>query len=295
MGTTTNPTDELRCTEQDGPEDFMALNEAVLYENEAANTMTLGWMNRYRLGKPVEQGALFLTIQRGEQPVGYAVQTRAKSGLLVSNMDDAAVDVLVNHLTAGMEPMACVFGPHTVAAQLSTRWTEKHDVQARREMRQGVYRLRTVKPPDRANGRMQQANETMRERITAWEERFIREVFRSEAQVEMNLQNMRQRTIEAERVYFWHDETGTPVCMAAKTRESRNIGYISLVYTPPEHRGKGYASRLCALLSQDILDSGKSFCMLNTDLDNPTSNALYQRIGYEQIGEWAAYGFDADE
>jgi len=55
------------------------------------------------------------------------------------------------------------------------------------------------------------------------------------------------------------------------------------VYTPPELRGRGYASALVAELSQRMLDSGMSFCVLYTDLGNSTSNAIYQRIGYNAI------------
>jgi predicted GNAT family acetyltransferase len=63
------------------------------------------------------------------------------------------------------------------------------------------------------------------------------------------------------------------------------------VYTPPEWRGKGYASACVAALSQLCLDSGYQFCMLYTDLANPTSNSIYQKIGYQPIGESREYRF----
>jgi hypothetical protein len=64
---------------------------------------------------------------------------------------------------------------------------------------------------------------------------------------------------------------------------------ISLVYTPPEFRGKGYASALVAALSQAMLDSGKGFCYLFTDQSNPVSNRIYQRIGYVPVCDFAEY------
>jgi predicted GNAT family acetyltransferase len=66
---------------------------------------------------------------------------------------------------------------------------------------------------------------------------------------------------------------------------------IGPVYTLPEHRGRGYASALVAAQSQWLLDSGRRFCFLYTDLANPTSNSVYRRIGYRQIGESAEYSF----
>ena len=58
---------------------------------------------------------------------------------------------------------------------------------------------------------------------------------------------------------------------------------IGPVYTPPERRSRGYASSLTAAASQDQLDRGREFVFLFTDLGNPTSNKIYQAIGYEPV------------
>ena len=63
------------------------------------------------------------------------------------------------------------------------------------------------------------------------------------------------------------------------------------MYTPPQHRGNGYASALVAAQSQWLLDNGYEFCFLYTDLANPTSNAIYERIGYSQVAEAGMYSF----
>ena len=72
--------------------------------------------------------------------------------------------------------------------------------------------------------------------------------------------------------------------MAAITRETPGSANISWVYTPEGRRGRGYASAIVAQLSQQTLDRGKSFCTLYTDMANPTSNKIYQAIGYRRIG-----------
>ena len=64
---------------------------------------------------------------------------------------------------------------------------------------------------------------------------------------------------------------------------------VSGVYTPRSERGHGYASALVAALSQAILDSGLAFCTLNTDLLNPTSNKIYQKIGYYPVCDLTVY------
>ena len=87
--------------------------------------------------------------------------------------------------------------------------------------------------------------------------------------------------IERQDLRIWQDER--PVSMAVAQGETPNACRVGYVYTPPEARGRGYASALVAELSQRMLDSGLSFCVLYADLSNPTSNAIYQRIGYEAI------------
>jgi hypothetical protein len=60
---------------------------------------------------------------------------------------------------------------------------------------------------------------------------------------------------------------------------------VGPVYTPPAERRRGYAGALVAALSQRLLDEGREFCFLFTDLANPTSNHVYQEIGYEPVCE----------
>jgi hypothetical protein len=67
---------------------------------------------------------------------------------------------------------------------------------------------------------------------------------------------------------------------------------VGPVYTPPERRGRGYATSLVAQISQQLLASGRQFCTLFTDLANPTSNSIYQKIGYRPVGDYTVYRFE---
>lgn len=82
---------------------------------------------------------------------------------------------------------------------------------------------------------------------------------------------------------------GVAVSMAAVTRETRHAN--AMVYTPKRLRGNGYATALTAQLSQRELERGKQFLTLYTDLSNPTSNSIYQKIGYERIGDSRLWSF----
>jgi predicted GNAT family acetyltransferase len=86
---------------------------------------------------------------------------------------------------------------------------------------------------------------------------------------------------------------GRPVAMAAVTRQVAGMARIGPVYTPPEFRGHGYASVVTAELSRRALDAGAVEVLLYTDLDNPVSNSIYQRIGYRGVEDRVVLAFSA--
>ena len=81
--------------------------------------------------------------------------------------------------------------------------------------------------------------------------------------------------------------------MSGYGSETPNGIRIGPVYTPPDLRGRGYATSLVAAQTGWLLGAGRTFAFLYTDLDNPTSNALYRRIGYRMVAEAADVRFDA--
>ena len=88
--------------------------------------------------------------------------------------------------------------------------------------------------------------------------------------------------IAAKKLYVL-ENNGVPVSMAGYTREMQTAIGVAFVYTPPYERRKGYASSIATHLSQRALDKGFTKCVLYTDLANPTSNSIYQKIGYVPI------------
>jgi uncharacterized protein len=90
----------------------------------------------------------------------------------------------------------------------------------------------------------------------------------------------------------WEDD-GEPVSLAGYGGRTPNGMRVGPVYTPADRRGRGYATTLVAELSQMLFDAGRRFCFLYTDLANPTSNAIYERIGYARVCESAQLAFVA--
>jgi hypothetical protein len=119
--------------------------------------------------------------------------------------------------------------------------------------------------------------------------------FEAEALDEDNERHLERanRVISRGDIFFW-EAPGEVVSMAMKTRPLKNSITVSGVYTPPAHRRQGYASALVAKLSQHLLDMGYEFINLFTDLDNPTSNAIYQKIGYHPVVDFRMIRFRED-
>jgi predicted GNAT family acetyltransferase len=92
-------------------------------------------------------------------------------------------------------------------------------------------------------------------------------------------------------VLLWEHD-GEIVSFAGWGGPTPNGARVGPVYTPPELRGRGYATAATAELSRRLLASGRRFCFLYTDLANPTSNAIYERIGYRRVCESAEIVFN---
>lgn len=139
--------------------------------------------------------------------------------------------------------------------------------------------------PDYNGGEIMVATSEHQNIVSKFTLGFIADSFPNEKDPVKRAKEMASRHIQNGTIFLWKNSRGEIVSMAAKNRESKNGATISLVYTPKDLRGNGYASRTVAMLPQKLLDEGKIKCNLFTDLTNPISNSIYQKIGFKFIGE----------
>jgi predicted GNAT family acetyltransferase len=123
--------------------------------------------------------------------------------------------------------------------------------------------------------------------LIQWAHNFGKDI--GEPQTKQEASEAVERSMREKRLYVWDDKGLRSIATwnAPTTHGVR----ITLVYTPPEFRGKGYASACVAALSHAMLNSGRKICYLFTDLSNPVSNHVYQRIGYVSVRDFAEYRF----
>jgi hypothetical protein len=144
-------------------------------------------------------------------------------------------------------------------------------------MKQRLYRIDRVVPPHGVQGGLRAARREDLDLAAVWGEGFARD-----AGVPFATRETVARWIEEESLHIW-DVDGVPVSIAVAQGRTPNGVRVGYVYTPPRHRRHGFASGCVAALSQKLLDEGANFCVLYTDLSNVSSNALYQRVGYEPL------------
>ncbi len=156
--------------------------------------------------------------------------------------------------------------------------------------RQRLYRLAELAWPDPApDGAPRVALDAAAPLLVGWYAAFAREV--GELTTDDHATAVRAK-LGYGGISVWQ-AGGRPVSMAAATRQVAGMVRIGPVYTPPELRGRGYASAVTAALSKRAREAGAAEVLLYTDLDNPVSNSIYQRIGYRGVEDRVVLAFSS--
>lgn len=152
---------------------------------------------------------------------------------------------------------------------------------------QRIYEVGLVTPPVGVEGRMRVATEDDVELLTEWIEGFTRD---TGDHPDTDARTRALAIVAAGRYWIWETPHGEPVSSALTAPPALGVVRVGGVYTPPARRGHGFAAAVVAALSSGILAGGER-AILYTQLQNPTSNRVYQRIGYEAVAEVVRYSF----
>jgi hypothetical protein len=181
-----------------------------------------------------------------------------------------------------------IVGPSDVAGTFSSKWTQVTGQKPVEYMDQIIYMLKKVALPPPVEGALRFAKPEEAALIAEWVSAFTKDTMPKAEQVSSReALKKSEEMIKAGRVVVWAVD-GVPVAQAGISGTS-SAARISMVYTPPEQRGHGYASAVVAHLSQMLLDQGKKMCCLYADARNPVSNSIYRKIGYEFVGRSSLY------
>ncbi|MFI1716358.1 GNAT family N-acetyltransferase [Streptomyces litmocidini] len=156
-------------------------------------------------------------------------------------------------------------------------------------VRMRLFRLGEPVPPDPAPaGTARLATGADVPLVAAWTGEYARAVGEEPAEDYTGFVTER---ISEGRLWLWEGPDGRPVSMAAVSRTTEGQVRVHLVHTPPAERGRGYAAGVTEAVGRAALDAGAAQVLLFTDLANPTSNALYQRLGYRPVTDHLRVAF----
>lgn len=282
----------MQTTRYSDPAVFLRKAGRLLSTAEARHNLMFGIAGTLLRRPDVYQSfSLWLTEHAGTSVAAATITP--PYNLVVADATDEALADLARAVAAGGDRIPGVTANVPTVDRFVQLWSDLTGASAELKMAQGVFALGDVTSIANPPGRARPANPTDRLQLIEWMEAFQREALPHHAvvleQVERAV-DIRLTGRPDSDLWVW-ERDATVVSMAGYGSPTPNGIRVGPVYTPPELRGLGYASGLVSELSRWLLHSGRSFCFLYTDLDNPSSNSIYRRIGYQQVAESADYEF----
>ncbi len=270
---------------------FLERVQPFLLTREAEHCLILGILDGLRAGEQWGSAPPLMAMveERGEV-TAVVLMTPPQHNLILSWMaDDSTIDAIAHELHATGVAVPGVNGSAEVARTFALKWSELSGRTYRVQMAQRIYQLGRVRNAVRAAGRIREPDESDDALMRKWRAAFSVEAERMDP-VKAE-KNAALPLPPSRHLVLWEADGGFAVSMAGFAGRTPNGIRVAWVYTPPENRGKGFAGACVAALSQKLLDDGRKLCFLYTDLANPTSNHIYQAIGYEAVTDATVYSF----
>jgi predicted GNAT family acetyltransferase len=273
--------------------EFFARAAPFLERREAEHNLILGLRGRLERDPHTfgEEDPYFAVAESEGAIVAVAFRTPPHSFGLSCLQDEAAVDAFVDDVRG--TNLGGVFGPVAAAERFASRWRHVARVEVRIALAERIYEAREAFPPGGVPGLYRAYRSDDHDIAAAWLDAFTTEALAAAppARQDDGAAFVARRLADPDGgIVIWEDG-GIPVSLAAFGSPTPNGIRIGPVYTPPELRGRGYASALVGELTARLLAGGRRFCFLFTDLANPTSNSIYQRVGYRPVSDVSDWRF----
>jgi len=287
----------LKLLKNPDPVSFQASIKEHLLLHEAENNLPLGILSSLIAGEYRDQAPyLAQVVDHGEVKL-VVMRTPPYPALLSfeeNQLDHGIIDLVNEDLWKEFgDELSGMTGSKDLVSQFADSWQEVSGKMAILKMAMRIYKLEQVFPVLGVPGSMRPFQKADKSLLTDWLTSFYRDSL-AENPTPERIKVMTDRYLSADPrlrgMMIWNYK-GKPVSMAGYSGPTTNGIRIGAVYTPPTQRKKGYASACVAGLSQYLLDLGFQFCFLFTDLLNPTSNHIYQQVGYSAVSDVDTFEF----
>ncbi|WNV85660.1 GNAT family N-acetyltransferase [Umezawaea sp. Da 62-37] len=240
--------------------------EKLRTRGPGAGTTVFGWL--------VEEGEVRACLHR-------LPTLRVNATVLSPDQSDA----LAAHLVDAGLAVSGVSAVHDTSTAFAEAWRRRTGATSMPTWAVRLHRLGALTPPDPfPEGRRRTPD---REEVIRWCGEFVVEVGEAPG---LDAEAWAGSRFADKHFAFW-EVGGTPVAMAASTTMVAGMVRVDPVYTPPRFRGRGHAGAVTAEVSRAALAAGATDVVLFTDPANPTSNALYRRLGYVPIADFTGHAF----
>lgn len=190
------------------------------------------------------------------------------------------------------EPLPGVTGPRENAEAFAEQWCRRTGQTARVEMALRLFRLGELRPPAAVPGTARMAGAGDIELLVRWRSDFAAAALPAGTSRPDDPRTVVERQLAAGQGNVLWEVNGEPVSLAVASTPVAGMSRIGPVWTPPEHRVRGYGSAATAAASRWALDAGVEHVVLFTDLSNPVSNRIYQRLGYRPVHDVVDLAFE---
>lgn len=233
-------------------------------------------------------GALMITLHDKGNVIGAAIRSMAYP-LVVTGVPPIAAEFAAKTVHDLMPDLPAITGAETEAKAFADAWTALTGKSATQTMATRLFKLGTLRPPQ-IEGTYREATENDLPLLIDWIDKFMTETLPPPASP-APADSVAKATLEDGSFALFWEVDNAPVALAAARGPVSGMSRIAPVYTPPSHRGHGYASAATAAATQLALDRGSDQILIYTDLANPTTNHIYPAIGYEPISDSSEYRF----
>ena len=282
----------MKLVWHDAAKEFVDTVEQDLPDGLASHSLVIGLaMRRASQENNSTPPALLLTHHEEGHLLGVAFMTPPRK--LLVHAEPEAASLLAHEIHRRGWAVPGLHANVPAAEFFAAAWSDLTGQDHHLGVAERLYVLSAVRSPDYSLGCCRQALPEDAEQLVAWQLDFQRAALPEDPVAEADVRNAIAVEIEGGDRHVW-DHDGL-VSTAVRCRPTPTGAGITGVYTPPEFRGRGYATSCVARLSQMILDSGNSYAYLFTDLSNPTSNSIYQKIGYRPVCDFQNYAFAGEQ
>jgi GNAT superfamily N-acetyltransferase len=264
---------------------FLERAGARLIEDEARYHLILGIARRLEEHpEATPDGAYFATVDDDFDVMSAAIMT-PPHGLVTTALGKKGIAALVDDL--GSRAIPSIHAPVETSDAFARAHAERRGCLCEMHWDLRIHVLDAVAEVKTAKGALRKARIDEHSFYTQCVRAFREAVGEH---VELSAEEVANRHLHAGSVWFWEDD-GKIVSTALATGSTPHGVRIGAVWTPKELRGRGYATSCVAALSRAMLAAGKRWCFLYTDVKNPTSNAIYARIGYRPVADFREWTF----